>query len=294
MASDMKTIGFIGIGVMGNSMAGHLVAAGHRVFVYTRTASKAKNLVDAGAVWADSPAEIAKACEVIFTIVGYPADVEAIYFGEKGLIAQAARGTILVDMTTSSPELARRIGEAAKAKGLAALDAPVSGGDVGAKNATLTIMAGGDEAPFEAVKPLLALMGKTLILQGGHGAGQHTKAANQIAVAANLVGAIEAITYAQNAGLDPRRVLLSIGGGSAASWQLNTMAPRMLDNNFAPGFYAKHFLKDLRIALDAARQMKLNLPFLRLAESLFEKVNAQGLGDLGTQALYKLYEKGLV
>ncbi len=294
MPTETRTIGFIGLGVMGNAMAGHLLSAGRKVIVYTRTAEKAKNLLEAGAVWIATPSTLAQACDVVITMVGYPSDVEEVYFGDSGLIHNARPGAILVDMTTSRPDLAVRIYDAAKAKGLAALDAPVSGGDIGAKKATLTIMAGGDEDSFAAVKPLFDIMGKTVVRQGGPGAGQHTKMANQISIAASLMGAIESITYAKAAGLDPRTVLLSIGSGSAGSWQLNNMVPRMLDGDFKPGFYVKHFLKDLRIAVDAARQMKLNLPLLELAEKLFTKVSAEGMGELGTQALYKLYENGLV
>ena len=290
----IKTIGFIGLGVMGNAMAGHLLAAGYQLYVYNRTKEKAKNLVDAGAVWCPTPADLAPRCELIITIVGYPADVEQVYFGEAGLIASARPGTILVDATTSRPDLAARIYTAAAARGIPSLDAPVSGGDLGARNATLTIMVGGDEAAFQASKPAFDCMGKTTILQGGPGAGQHTKMANQISIAGSLMGAIEATAYAAAAGLDPRKVLLSIGSGSAGSWQLNNMVPRVLDGNFAPGFYAKHFLKDLRIALEAARAMKADLPLLELAERLFTKVSSEGMGDLGTQALYKLYESGLV
>lgn len=294
MHNEIKKIGFIGLGVMGNAMAGHLRAAGNTVAVYTRTAGKAKNLMDAGAQWRDTPALLAKECDVIFTMVGYPADVEQLYFGPEGLIENARPGTILVDTTTSRPDLAVRIYGEAKARGIKALDAPVSGGDIGAKNATLTIMAGGDEDTFAEVKPLLEVMGKTVIRQGGPGAGQHTKMANQIAIAGNLAGAVEAVTYARSAGLDPRTVLLSIANGSAGSWQLSNMVPRMLDGNFAPGFYVKHFLKDLRIALDSANQMGIKLPLLSLAESLFARLSSEGLGDMGTQALYILYERGLI
>jgi len=294
MHKDNKNIGFIGIGVMGSSMAGHILAAGHKVAVYTRTASKAQGLLDAGATWMDSPAALAAACDFLITMVGYPSDVEALYFGETGLIANARPGTVLIDMTTSSPDLARRIHEAAAARNVAALDAPVSGGDTGARNATLTIMAGGDEQSFAAAKPILDLMGKTVIRQGGPGAGQHTKLANQIAVAANLMGVVESITYASAAGLDPRRVLLSIGSGSAGSWQLANTAPRIFDGNYAPGFYLKHFLKDLKIALDAARLMHIRLPLLELAEKLFDKASTEGMAELGSQAIYKLYENGLV
>jgi 3-hydroxyisobutyrate dehydrogenase len=284
-------IGFIGIGVMGASMAGHLIKAGYRIHAHTRTKPRAQGLLDAGAVWEESPAKLAPTCKVIFTMVGYPSDVEAVYFGPKGLIENAMPGTYLVDCTTSKPELARRIALAAKAKGLAALDAPVSGGDIGAKNATLTIMAGGERADFEEVLPLLERMGTMVVLQGGPGAGQHTKMANQIAIAGNLAGAVEAIMYAKAAGLDPRTVLQSIGSGSAGSWQLNNMVPRMLDGNFEPGFYVKHFLKDLRIAVDSARSMKLDLPLLGLAEQLFRSMEDEGYGAKGTQALYLLYER---
>ncbi|MBP7263461.1 MAG: NAD(P)-dependent oxidoreductase [Spirochaetia bacterium] len=287
-------IAFIGTGVMGASMAGHLLKAGAKLTVYNRTKAKADGLLAAGAAWADSPAEAAKGKAVVFTIVGYPKDVEDVYLGPQGLVAASAPGTILVDHTTSDPALAARIARAASDKGLVALDAPVSGGDLGARNATLTIMVGGDEAAFQAVKPFFDVMGKTVIRQGGPGAGQHTKMANQIAIAGTLAGSVEAVTYAQGAGLDPRRVLESIGGGSAQSWQLVNMVPRMLDGNFEPGFYSKHFLKDLRIALNAAKTMQLNLPLLALAESLFAKMSAEGYDGKGTQALYELYRRGLV
>ncbi|MGA2545291.1 MAG: NAD(P)-dependent oxidoreductase [Rectinemataceae bacterium] len=284
-------IGFIGIGVMGSSMAGHLLKAGYRVHAHTRTKEKARALLDAGAVWEENPEHLVPKCSVVFTMVGYPSDVEGVYFGPKGLIENAMPGTYLVDCSTSKPDLARRIHTAAQAKGLFALDAPVSGGDIGAKNGTLTIMVGGERADFDAIKPLFELMGATIILQGGPGSGQHTKMANQIAIAGNLAGAVEAISYAKRAGLDPRMVLQSIGSGSAGSWQLNNMVPRMLDGNFEPGFYVKHFLKDLRIALDSARAMKVDLPLLALAERLFESMQEEGLGDKGTQALYLLYER---
>ncbi|MDX9826122.1 MAG: NAD(P)-dependent oxidoreductase [Spirochaetia bacterium] len=294
MAFEKKTIGFIGLGVMGNSMAGHLLSAGHRLIVHTRSPAKAKALLDRGAEWAESPAALAPRCDVIVTMVGLPSDVEEVYMGENGLLAHARKGALLIDMTTSSPDLAVRIHAAASAKGLKVLDAPVSGGDTGARNATLTIMAGGDEDAFAEAEALFAIIGKTIVRQGGAGAGQHTKAANQICVAANLIGVVEALSYASASGLDPKRVLLSIGGGSAASWQLSGNAPRMLDEDFNPGFYAKHFLKDLRIALDSSKNLGLTLPLVALAESLFEKVLAQGWGERGTQILYEFYRRGLV
>jgi 3-hydroxyisobutyrate dehydrogenase len=290
---DQRSVGFIGLGVLGTPMAGHIRASGERFLVYTRTKSKAQFLLDAGAEWRDSPKALAQECDIIFTMVGYPSDVEDIYFGPDGLIENAKAGSILVDMTTSKPDLAVRIYEAAKARGIEALDAPVSGGDVGAKNGTLTIMVGGDEATFQKVKSLLETMGKTVILQGCPGAGQHTKMANQIAVAGNRLGTVEAITYAKHAGLNPDHVLLSIANGAAQSWQLSNNAPRMLRRDFDPGFYIKHFLKDLRIALEAAHVMHVELPMLALAEQLFAKMVSEGMGELGTQAIYLLYERGL-
>jgi len=294
MVSSKETLGFIGTGVMGKSMAGHLLKAGYPLRVFSRTKAKASELLDAGAVWEAGPAALAASCARIITMVGYPADVEEVYLGPKGLIENAKPGSILIDMSTSRPDLARKIFAAAKAKGIEALDAPVSGGDIGARNASLTIMVGGEASAFEKAKPLFELLGKTIVLQGGAGSGQHTKMANQIAIAGNLAGAVEAITYARSAGLDPRRVLESIGSGSAGSWQLNNMVPRMLDGNFEPGFYVKHFLKDLRIALDAAHDMKISLPLLGLAEGLFAELERTGFGERGTQALYLLYERGLL
>ena len=285
-------IAFIGTGVMGASMAGHLLAAGARVVVYNRTRAKAQGLLDAGAEWAESPGFAAAGSSVVCTMVGYPSDVEAIYMAPGGIIESSGPGTILIDHTTSDPALAVRIATAAARRELVALDAPVSGGDLGARNATLSIMVGGEESAFEEVRPMLELMGKTVILQGGPGAGQHTKMANQIAVAGNMCGAIEAVLYAENAGLDPRRVLQSIGGGAAQSWQMTNMVPRMLDGNFEPGFYAKHFLKDLRIALNSAKAMGAKLPLLELSERLFTFMDEQGYSEKGTHALYLLYKSG--
>ncbi|PKL25783.1 MAG: oxidoreductase [Spirochaetae bacterium HGW-Spirochaetae-3] len=285
-------IAFIGTGVMGASMAGHLLKAGARVTVFNRTRSKADALVAAGAAWADSPAAAVAGADVVFTMLGYPSDVEAVYLGADGIVASAKRGALFVDLTTSDPSLAARISAAAAAAGKTAIDAPVSGGDSGARNATLSIMVGGDESAFAEAKPFFDVMGKTAILQGGPGAGQHTKMSNQISVAASLVGTVESMLYAQAAGLDPSRVLDSIGGGAAQSWQLVGMAPKMLAGDFEPGFYSKHFLKDLRIALDSAKAMGLRLPLLALAESLFARMQEKGFGDKGTQALYRLYRDG--
>jgi len=294
MQVNGSKIAFIGTGVMGASMAGHLIKAGAKLTIYNRTKSKADSLVSAGAIWADTPAKAVAGAELVFTMVGYPSDVEAIYLGKDGMLEAAKPGTVFIDATTSSPALAVQIAAAALAAGSAALDAPVSGGDSGARNATLTIMVGGDEATFNKVKPFFDVMGKTTILQGGPGSGQHTKAANQIAVAGSLLATVEAILYAEKAGLNPRRVLESIGGGSAQSWQLANNGPKMLDANFEPGFYSKHFLKDLRVALDAAKSMPVHFPMLELAESLFVKMQDNGFAEKGTQALYRLYASGLI
>jgi 3-hydroxyisobutyrate dehydrogenase len=225
-------------------------------------------------------------------MVGYPRDVEEVYFGPKGIIQNAKAGCLLIDTTTSKPELARRIAAEALKRGLPSLDAPVSGGDLGARNATLTIMVGGSKEAFEAAKPLFDVMGKTTVLQGGPGAGQHTKMANQIAIAGALAGTVEALSYAKKAGLDPTTVLSSIGAGSAGSWQLNNLGPKMIAGDFAPGFYSKHFLKDLGIALEAAREMGLSLPLLSLAEGFFQTVCSEGWTEEGTQVLYRLYGEG--
>ncbi|WP_409291990.1 NAD(P)-dependent oxidoreductase [Peribacillus sp. SCS-37] len=288
---DQKySIGFIGIGVMGESMAGHLLKSGLQVSVYTRTKSKAERLLEAGAAWADSPRRIAETSNVIISIVGYPHDVEEIYLGQEGIVTHAEKGTFLIDMTTSKPELAVRIYEEAKKRGLRSIDAPVSGGDIGAQNASLTIMAGGDEEDFQAVEPILALMGSNVQYQGKAGAGQHTKMSNQIAIASNMIGVCEAVVYAQKAGLNPENVLKSISFGAAGSWSLSNLAPRMISGDFKPGFYIKHFIKDMKIALEESERMELALPGLKLARSLYESLAAAGEAESGTQALYKYWE----
>jgi len=284
------SIAFIGTGVMGRSMAGHLLKAGHTLHVFNRTKARAQALLDGGAHWHDSAGAAAAPADFVFTIVGFPADVEECYFGQDGVLARAKPGAVLVDMTTSSPLLAQRIAAAAKARGLAALDAPVSGGDVGAREARLVIMAGGDAAAFERTKPLFELMGKNIARHGDAGAGQHCKMANQIAIASGMMAWCEALTYARRAGLDPARVIESIGGGAAASWSLNNLAPRALKGDFAPGFYVKHFLKDMRIALESAEAMKLDLPGLRQAKKLYDEVAARGWDENGTQVLLRLYQ----
>jgi 3-hydroxyisobutyrate dehydrogenase len=276
---------------MGKSMAGHLLAAGHELTVYNRTKEKAEELLANGATWADTPAEAAKGAEIVFTIVGFPKDVEEVYFSEHGVFETVGNGAIVVDMTTSRPDLAVRIAEAAKQKGAGALDAPVSGGDVGAKEARLSIMVGGDRQSFDTVKPLFELMGKNIVYQGPAGSGQHTKMCNQIAIAAGMLGVCEAVSYAEHAGLDPTVVLESISAGAAGSWSLSNLAPRMIADNFAPGFYVKHFIKDLTIALESAEAMGMNVPGLALAKQMYEKLADQGGENDGTQALYKLYAK---
>jgi 3-hydroxyisobutyrate dehydrogenase and related beta-hydroxyacid dehydrogenases len=282
-------IGFIGTGVMGKSMASHLLKAGYQVVVFNRTKAKAAELIDMGGIWKDTVSELAARCNVIITMVGYPKDVEEIYLGSDGIINHAKSGTCLVDMTTSSPLLAKKIYTEARAKGMYALDAPVSGGDVGAREARLAIMVGGDEEIFERLKPILGTMGRNIVFQGDAGAGQHTKMCNQIAIAANMIGICEAMAYAKSSGLNPKNVLNSIETGAAGSWSLSNLAPRMLNGDFDPGFYVKHFIKDMTIALDSAKEMGLNTPGLKLAKSLYEQLEEQGEGNSGTQSLFKLY-----
>ncbi|MFB5760947.1 NAD(P)-dependent oxidoreductase [Paenibacillus medicaginis] len=284
---EQATVGFIGTGVMGKSMARHIMKAGHKVHVYTRTAAKADDLVQEGAVWQDTPAKLAAACDVVITMVGYPQDVEQIYLGEDGLIAHARSGAYLIDMTTSSPLLAQRIHEAAAAKGLYALDAPVSGGDIGAREARLSIMVGGKQEDYEAVLSILKLMGTNIVLQGTAGAGQHTKMCNQIAIASNMLGVCEALAYAKQAGLNPEQVLKSIESGAAGSWSLSNLGPRMIAGNFEPGFYVKHFIKDMGIALESAKEMGMDTPGLALAVSLYQQMSELGYDEKGTQVLYK-------
>ncbi|MFW5814308.1 MAG: NAD(P)-dependent oxidoreductase [Spirochaetota bacterium] len=286
-------IAFVGTGVMGKSMAGHLLSAGHDLTVYNRTKSKAQELIDAGAAWADSPGDAAAGSEVVFTIVGFPQDVEEVYFGDAGIVARAGEGAILVDMTTSRPDLAVRIAEAADAKGMQSLDAPVSGGDVGAREARLSIMVGGPKAAYETVKPLFDLMGTNIVLQGPAGSGQHTKMCNQIAIAAGMLGVCESMAYAKASGLDPETVLESIASGAAGSWSLSNLAPRMIAGNYAPGFYVKHFIKDLNIAIESADSMGLDLPGLALARKLYVELAEAGGENDGTQALFRKYTEQL-
>ncbi|RNF38516.1 NAD(P)-dependent oxidoreductase [Planococcus salinus] len=278
-------IGFIGTGVMGKSLVNHLLEEKHEVFLFTRTAKKAESLVEAGAVLLDSPKQVAEKGEVIFTMVGYPADVEEVYFGDNGLLESVSAGTILVDMTTSKPSLAQRIYNTAAEKGVYALDAPVSGGDIGAKNGVLSIMVGGDKQIFKQLSPLLDLFGETIIYQGAAGAGQHTKMCNQINIASNMIGVCESLIYAKKAGLDPENVLRSISTGAAGSWSLSNLAPRMIAEDFKPGFYIKHFIKDMKIAAEEAEAWGLKLPGLKLSLSMYEELADKGYGEKGTQAL---------
>lgn len=283
-------IGFIGTGVMGRSMASHLLDAGHMLHVYNRTKPKAADLLDRGATWQQTPAAIAGKCNVIFTIVGFPQDVEEVYFGDDGILGAMQQGTIVVDMTTSQPDLAVRIAEEAHRRGGLALDAPVSGGDTGAREGTLSIMIGGDREAYERVLPLMEHMGGNIVYQGGPGSGQHCKMCNQIAIASNMMGVCEAVAYARQAGLDPQTVLKSISAGAAGSWSLSNLAPRILKGNFDPGFYVKHFIKDMVIASQSADGMGLPTPGLDLAKNLYQQLAANGHDDEGTQALYRFYD----
>jgi 3-hydroxyisobutyrate dehydrogenase len=271
---------------MGASMCGHLLDAGHPVTLFTRTREKAQALLDRGATWAASPRDAAAQADVVFTMVGFPADVREVYFGDSGVLAAARAGMQLIDMTTTSPTLAKEIDAAARAKGASSLDAPVSGGDVGARNATLSIMVGGDTAAFEAALPLLQRLGKTIIHEGPAGAGQHTKLCNQIVIAGTMIGVCESLLYGRRAGLDLETMLQAIRGGAAACWALDNLAPRVLKGNFEPGFFVDHFVKDMGLALDEAERMKLQLPGLTLVRAIYVRAQQLGYGRKGTQALY--------
>ena len=278
-------IGWIGTGVMGSSMCGHLIDAGFAATVYSRTKQKAEALVAKGARWAASPKEVAENSDIIFSIVGFPADVREVLLGDDGALAGARSGCVLVDMTTSQPSLAVEIYDAAKAMGVDSVDAPVSGGDIGARNAALSIMIGGDADVVTALQPVWEAMGKTIVHQGGPGAGQHTKMVNQILIATGMIGVCEALLYGYRSGLDLTTVLKSVSSGAAGSWSLSNLGPRIIDNNFDPGFFVEHFIKDMGIALDESRRMGLSMPGLALAHQLYLAVNAQGFGRNGTHAL---------
>jgi 3-hydroxyisobutyrate dehydrogenase len=278
-------LGWIGTGVMGGSICGHLLNAGFPLTVYNRTRAKAEPLLARGARWADSPQAVAEASQVVFTMVGYPADVRQVILGKDGVLDGCRPGQVVVDMTTSEPSLAVEIAAAAAALGVHSLDAPVSGGDVGAREARLSIMIGGDPQAVEALRPCFQLMGQTIVHQGLPGSGQHTKLVNQLVIATGMIGVCEALLYAYKAGLDLETVMQSVGPGAAASWTLANLGPRIIANNFAPGFFVEHFLKDMGIALEESRRMGLALPGLALAEQLYRSVRALGHGRDGTQAL---------
>lgn len=286
----MYSIGFIGIGVMGQSMVRNLMKKGFEVSVYSRTKEKAEGVVADGAIWCNDIRSCVAGKDVVITIVGYPKDVEEVYFKEDGILASAKKGAVLIDMTTTSPMLAKRIYTAAKDAGIDAIDAPVSGGDVGAKNATLSIMAGGDKEAFDRMHDVFAAMGTSIIYEGEAGNGQHTKMANQIAIAGTIAGVCEALAYARKTGLDEQTMLDSISAGAAGSWQMSNQVPRMLKGDFDPGFFIKHFIKDMAIATEEAEKESLTLPVLQDVLSMYRTLESQGLGDLGTQALIKYFE----
>jgi len=288
---QQTTIGWIGTGVMGRSMCSHIIQAGFPVRIHTRTRDKASSLLVMGATWCTSPREVAGMSDITFTMVGYPDEVDEVYFSEPGIMNSAGPGSILVDMSTSRPSLAERIYHEAKGRGCNALDAPVSGGDIGAREATLAIMAGGDKECFDAVVPILKLLGRTISLMGGPGAGQHTKMSNQISIASTMIGVVEALLYACKAGLDQERVIDILSTGAAGSWSLNNLGRRIVRGDFNPGFFIKHFIKDMGIALDEARRMRLCLPGLALANQFYNAASAQGFDDLGTQGIYKVFER---
>ncbi|MEG0288405.1 MAG: NAD(P)-dependent oxidoreductase [Carnobacterium sp.] len=285
----MKKIGFIGTGVMGSSIVKHLLKAGYPVNIYNRTKSKTDELVSLGAAWVENPAAVTEKSDIVFTIVGYPKDVEETYFGEKGIFQAATADHILVDMTTSTPSLALKIYEAGKEKGISVLDAPVSGGDLGAQKGTLTIMVGGDEAAYAKAEPIFEVFSSKVNLQGSAGKGQHTKMANQIMIAGTMTGMTELLVYADAAELNLDKVLDTVGGGSANNWSLTNYGPRILREDFSPGFFVKHFVKDLKIALDEAKKLGIELPSTALAEQLYEKLEKNGHGEDGTQAFIKLW-----
>lgn len=286
-----QQIGWIGTGVMGKSMCAHILNAGYKVSVFNRTKEKAKGLVDMGAIWCSNPREVAEKSDIIFTIVGFPHDVEEVYLGDNGILKSIKNGSIMVDMTTSEPSLAQKIYNEAKKIGVSSLDAPVSGGDVGAKNGTLAIMIGGDNETYKKVLPFFELMGKNIAYMGKEGAGQHTKMSNQILIASTMIGTIESLLYAYKAGNDLDEVIQVIGKSAAGCWSINNLGPRIAKNNFEPGFFIKHFVKDMGIALKEAKNLKLSLPGLALAYQFYMYAMALGLENLGSQGLFKVLGK---
>ena len=284
-------IGWVGTGVMGRWMCQHVMDLGYTATIFTRTKSKADPLLKAGATWADSPAEVAESSDIIFTIVGFPEDVRQVYLGENGILTMAKSGSIVVDMTTTEPSLAIEIHQAARAKGVSSIDAPVSGGDVGAREARLAIMIGGDQEAVDAIHPLFEAMGQNIVYQGEAGSGQHTKMCNQITISGTMIGVCEALLYGAKAGLDLEIMLSTISKGAAACWSLDNLAPRVLKRNFDPGFFVEHFIKDMGIALDEAKRMGISLPGLSLVHQLYLATQAQGHGRLGTHALMLALEQ---
>ncbi len=285
IAPGKTRLGWIGTGVMGASMCGHLMERGFAMSIFSRTHAKAESLLEQGAQWADSPRAVAQQSDVVFSIVGFPCDVRRVVLGADGALAGCTTGNILVDMTTSEPSLAIEIAEAAGQRGVYSVDAPVSGGDVGAREARLSIMIGGDKSVVAALQTCWEAMGKTIVYQGGPGAGQHTKMVNQTLIATNMIGVCESLLYAYRAGLDLKTVLQSVGSGAAGSWSLSNLGPRIIDNHFDPGFFVEHFIKDMGIALDEANRMGLSLPGLALAKQLYLALAAQGHARDGTHAL---------
>ena len=285
ISEDRTRIGWIGTGVMGAPMAGHLIEAGYQLNVFNRTRSRAESLLKSGASWCSTPREVASASDVIFTIVGYPDDVRKVVLGDKGVLVGCRENAVIVDMTTSRPSLALEIADRARANKVVSIDAPVSGGDIGARNGTLSIMIGGEAETVESLEPIWNILGKTFVRQGSAGAGQHTKMVNQTLIATGMIGVCEALLYAFRAGLDLDTVLKSVGSGAAGSWSLSNLGPRIIDDDFDPGFYVRHFIKDMDIAIGEADRMGLSLPGLSLARQLYNAVAAQGYSEMGTHAL---------
>ena len=290
MNKESTKIGFIGTGVMGNPMASHILKEGYELYVYNRTSAKTQSLVASGAHACDSPGSVAEMCDIIFAIVGFPKDVETVFLGSNGIVEKAKPGSIIVDMTTSTPDLAKKIASVAIKKGLHSLDAPVSGGDVGAKSGMLSIMVGGKKEIFNRVLPLFELMGSNVVYQGSAGSGQHTKMANQIGIASSMLAMCESLPYAKAAGLDQETVLKSISCGAAGSWSLTNLAPRILRDDYEPGFFVRHFIKDMQIAIDSSEAMGIPIPGLKVAKAKFDQIADQGLDNKGTQAVIKAYE----
>ena len=286
-----EKIGWVGTGVMGKSMCAHILKAGYHISVYNRTKEKAKELIEGGAQWCSNPKEVAEICDIVFTIVGFPQDVEEVYLGENGILKGIREGSIIVDMTTSEPSLAQKIYNEAKKKNVNSIDAPVSGGDVGAREGTLAIMAGGDKEVYDKVLPLFKLMGKNIAYMGKAGSGQHTKMSNQILIASTMIGVVESLLYAYKANLDLSEVINIIGKGAAGSWSINNLGPRIVEGNFDPGFFIKYFVKDMGIALQEAKRMNLSLPGLSLANQFYISAMALGFENLGTHGLYKVLAK---